>query len=72
MSESQEVRIYEVQSINKGLWESDKAHPWTNANMEDSKSWDEYVLPSSEWSWVGNWKIEKEAGRTDTEGWEYA
>ena len=72
MSESQHIQIYEVQSITRGTWDADRVHPWTNINMADSKPWDEYTLQSSDWSWVGNWKIEKEAGRTDKDGWEYA
>lgn len=72
MSESQHVQVYEIESISKGVWNPDTAHPWVNINMEDCTSRDEYRLPSSEWSWVSNWKIDKEAGRTDKDGWEFA
>lgn len=72
MSQSENVQIYEVQSINRGIWGSDPVHPWTNSDMENSPSWDEYRLPPGDWVWAGNWKIEKEAGRTDKDGWEYA
>ena len=72
MSESQHVQVYEVESIAKGIWNCDNIHPWVNINMEDCTSRDEYRLPSSEWSWVSNWKIDKEAGRTDKDGYEFA
>eukprot|EP01036_Dinobryon_divergens_P024679 gene24679-33150_t len=64
MSESTVVEIYELQK-----WKS----PWVlKNNMEPCSPPDEFVIPSGDWSWASNWRIDKKPGTTDSDGWEYA
>ena len=72
MSESVNISCYEVECFISGAWVSDSMRPWCNLNMESSPPRDDISLPSSQWNWASNWKIEKETGGTDKDGWEYA
>ncbi len=72
MSESKNVSCYEIESFSKGSWVPDPSNPWCDVNMEPGVARDEMRTPSDEWKWVSNWKIEKEVGGTDRDGWEYA
>lgn len=66
------VEICENESMIRGSWALDPVHPWTTKDLEICSPPEEYALPSAEWSWASNWRIEKAPGCTDADGWEYA
>eukprot|EP01038_Epipyxis_sp_PR26KG_P004724 gene4724-6629_t len=74
MSESCVIEVYEnqIKSVLNG-WVVNNDCPWSlKGTMEACKPPDEVTLPSNEWAWTSNWRIDKTAGITDDEGWEYA
>ena len=73
MAESVVVELYEHEVMQGKIWLSYEKKPWVNkASLEPSQPPDEIDTPSPEWNWESNWKIEKMAGFTDGDGWEYA
>jgi len=72
MSDTALVEIYEIEVFERKKWEPDEEHPWLTKQYEDCKPLDELPLPSAEWSWSSNWKIDKKPGETDNQGWVYA
>lgn len=82
MSESRIVEIYECQVYSSfKKWYPYEKLPY-HYKSESLKAAEEELercevpyqinLPSSEWRWVGEWDIQKSAGLTDEDGWEYA
>lgn len=72
MTETAIVEVWEYEEYDRKRWDADPNHPWTNKLFENCKPPDEMSLPSIEWSWSANWKIDKKPGVTDAQGWEYA
>jgi hypothetical protein len=72
MSESVVVEIYENETLSGGHWVEDSIKHWSSKDNMPARAPEELVLPSSEWSWASNWRIDKIPGHTDVEGWEYA
>ena len=72
MSESVVYEVWENQKLQRNVWCPYADHPWTRRNYDECCAPDEIKLPSVEWCWVTNWRIDSKAGMTDAEGWEYA
>jgi hypothetical protein len=72
MAESFTVEVWEYQTLYRQSWVSDEDHPWTYMNFEKCYPPEEISLPSAEWCWATNWRIDCKPGLTDSEGWEYA
>ena len=71
--ESQVVELYEHEMMEGKIWKSYEKNPWVNKKtLDQSPPPDEINPPGAEWNWESNWKIEKRAGFTDEDGWEYA
>jgi hypothetical protein len=74
MTESLVIEVYENQ-INLSIkgWIADRKMPYSlKTDNSPCKELDDFSLPSGEWSWESNWRINKKPGVTDEEGWEYA
>ena len=74
MSESQVFEVYECQSYNRtNKWHPHADIPWASKNPPaPCVPLTEITLPNNEWVWASDWVVEKQAGLTDAEGWEYA
>lgn len=72
MSESVVVELFENQCKTMRGWVDDTKKPWTLKTLVQCPPPDEYPLPSGDWSWASNWRVDKRPGLTDDEGWEYA
>lgn len=72
MAESFTVEVWEYQVLQRQTWISDEDHAWTYKNFEKCSPPEDISLPSSEWCWATNWRIDSQPGKTDSEGWEYA
>ena len=72
MSESVVIEVYENHCKGFQGWKIDTTNPWTLKTLERCNPPDDFRLPSGEWTWASNWRIDKKPGVTDEDGWEYA
>jgi hypothetical protein len=74
MSESNVMEIYEIEVFGRNTgWVSPPKSPWIKkSTMEPCSPPEELALPSGEWCWYSNWRIDKQTGITDEDGWGYA
>lgn len=74
MSESRAFEVYECQSYSRAAkWQPHAEFPWaTKDPPAPCLPLQEITLPNNEWVWASEWEIEKRAGTTDEDGWEYA
>ena len=73
MAESKVVEIYEHEIKASKIWKSYDKVPWGRRTSGEQCPPPEDIEPEGpDWTWECNWKIEKRAGFTDEEGWEYA
>lgn len=68
------MEIYEIEVFSrKHGWRPYNAAPWImKSSMQPCSPPEEVALPSSEWCWYSNWRIDKQPGLTDEDGWGYA
>ncbi len=73
MAESVILEIYELEMYVSSTWVTDPNKAWTTVDFQTpSRPPDEVQLPGEEWTWASNWRIDKNPGCTDADGWEYA
>ncbi|XP_031562764.1 tectonin beta-propeller repeat-containing protein 1-like [Actinia tenebrosa] len=69
--------IYENQRWNPVEGFSDRRLPsdryvWSDKSGVYERTKEGFLLPSSQWQWMGNWQIDTRPGTTDNQGWQYA
>ena len=72
MAESRAVEIFEHEQRQGKIWVAYTKKPWVNKVSGEACAMPDDTDTPPDWKWECNWKIEKRAGFTDEEGWEYA
>lgn len=50
---------------------ADKCGPWSDMKGQP-KNKEDFTLPSSDWQWISDWRVDTERSGVDSDGWEYA
>ena len=45
---------------------------WSDMSGLYERTREGYMLPSSQWQWVGQWTVDTKPEQTDKDGWQYA